>query len=952
MKQIMTFLNASKVSLRIGDVTLLHKGSLDLFKEPSFFETALKKEIKNPAGKFNIKLKLLPNVSKFQVILGSFNPLLAAFGFQTRFGSKKRAIEGRNGRNNRYLCYMYYRLMKATDNPRLYWKISELLIMRSNVYLVTCLHHQSKNLYRSFTFDREVKLIQKLNQLRAHHSPLLKAVRDGSIDGATLMDPLIKIFRTYIPKGDGRYRPLGVPTVAWRIFAAMWLLPLNGFYPVTRSQHGFIPGRGTLTAWHSVMNFVLPSRNIYEIDFKGYFPSVNASAICGHLETLGLPKGISNFFLDMGLTPPDPKTVDPSKADEISNMVKIELDAIGLLRNNIGPGYKFTLPTFCLAEDGSYKGYVLKDLLNQDRDSLISEMREALGSYQTIEKAELQPESPPAKVGGIWAEDDAVITRLLKLMKQSQSFEVASLITNSGGINNFLSLLLAGGPLTDIPFIASAIKDSPNYFKSVVKTILDSRTGKSAILSDTLVPNATYKMVLRTVSEWVPLSLTELQSHWYEYLYEFYQYKAAIAESAAPLNPALDESPVLSHLKLDHKGEVATQGFEAHYNVLKTPVVEGLPQGSSLSPFLSMIYFNHFMTQLAKGFPNIHYVAYADDVIFYSDNDTEFDSFISSLPGLCSHYGLAVALNKSQISKLSGVWQSPRLKFLGLVYDTINSVLFSETRSGRHLVWEFTELTSILDILRKGKANVINGIKISRSRFDFYSTHRFMYEYFFMKTILSGPYGPALLHYLELMKNISLFNKRILKKFMTYRVNFGKNVAKYNTPTNEFLILLQYLLTQIPYFKNWSTKEGQSLAPKMLEGVYGGLLQSRLYLGSVRVPSFNTSSGGQNFKLFYKTADKDYSQPGTLAHILKSMLGSNMNVFNGSTIATYELVRFCSLEMTKGLPYSVGSNAKVSWSAYFERLKYEERMGFVEAKAIIRKEKAEARREKKSDQTK
>jgi len=56
--------------------------------------------------------------------------------------------------------------------------------------------------------------------------------------------------RVYIPKGETEHRPLGVPSLKWRIFQQM----INNFLYIymedyfLKSQHGFIPTRGTLSA--------------------------------------------------------------------------------------------------------------------------------------------------------------------------------------------------------------------------------------------------------------------------------------------------------------------------------------------------------------------------------------------------------------------------------------------------------------------------------------------------------------------------------------------------------------------------------------------------------------------------------------------------------------------------------------------------------------------------------
>ena len=796
----MTFLNEKDLSLQLGDVKSLHKGSLELrtmlgIRKPSKLETALQSEIKS--GEFGIKYKLLPNVSGFQVVLGSFNPLLASFGLQTRFGSTKRALEGRNRRNNRYLTYMYYRLLTSRSNPRVYWRIAELLIMRSTVYLVACTHHQNKSLYRTFTFERESKLLARINQLRGYHNPMLQSFRDGKIQGSTLMDPLIKYFRIYLPKitdTGSTYRPLGVPTVAWRIFASMWLLPLNGFCHIDESQQGFVPKRGTLTAWKQVMSLVLPARNIYELDFKGYFPSVNASAVSGHLKSLGMPSQITDYFIEMGITPPDLQGLDPTKLDESNSMIKHELDAIGVLRLN--PQAVFKLPDFCVDSEGNYIGYVLKDYISR--------------------------------------------------------------ITNS-------------------------------------------ETSRDALFDE--------------IGSAFGYSRVEIQQYLYETLYEYYQYQVVMGEIFSPMSEGLQSHASTEAVSTDDAGKSHA------YKVVKTPFVEGLPQGSSLSPFLSVVYMNHFMGNLAKEFPDIKYLAYADDVIFYSENDVMFDQFIESFDYICEAYGLKVSHNKSQISKLSGVWQKPRLKFLGIVYDTIEDILYSETRSGRSMIWDFADLTSISKLLHDPKTRFIGGIPVNLRAVT--GTHAFMYTYFLLSSLNKSIFS---LDYLEQTNSFNLQSKKFVKRFLQFRSIELQTVGKYWSTSQELQILYKYLITSLhdvlSYMSNIDITKGLTPTSTIFNGVYAGLIQSRLYIGSKVIPKLNTRSGRQTFKLQWKDEDRkiDYSKPGTLAHILRSSLGTSINVFNGSSIATYELVRYMTAKQ-QGLEYSVGLQSQIGWTAFFEKQK-------------------------------
>lgn len=264
---------------------------------------------KHRGGHWKYSFPRLPNISSFEIKLGYFNPLLLAFGLAGRLPGVITTTKNNNHRVNRYLVYVQLRLMKELDNPIKYWRISGSLIQRSNVYMIGCLHMIDKNSYRKLTYRQMKCLLREIDMIR------------GRIHGQ--MSPHLLYHRTYIPKGTDSFRPLGVPSLAWRVYLNMLLHPLVMVVHLHNSQHGFRPGKGTLTAWKTILKEVIGSPHIYEFDLKQCFPSISLPRLEYNMtKVYGVPKLWSRYYTALNFVPPIFKSND-LKLDEAQALASI-----------------------------------------------------------------------------------------------------------------------------------------------------------------------------------------------------------------------------------------------------------------------------------------------------------------------------------------------------------------------------------------------------------------------------------------------------------------------------------------------------------------------------------------------------------------------------------------------------------------------------------------------------
>lgn len=272
----------------------------------SGFKSALQTFIKGPKGSW---LK----VSNYSNIHNYFFDLRVAYrtGYEV-FGVEYQAAV----KANKYLSKQYARMAKALHENDVvkYTAIWRTLRDRSSLFLLVVFVRKIKFYSTAYSTRKVNWLVKKIRGL----------IKTKSTD--------LKFRREFLPEFnlDGtikKYRPLGVPSIEWRVISSMYELYLVNLFRKDWNPNQFacMPKVGVVDAWIRILEEIDQHRHVVGIDLAKFFDSVNIKWMRRALVAADLPDDIVDFLTKLNYSLPIIAKAD--KRLEKSRIESINIEA-------------------------------------------------------------------------------------------------------------------------------------------------------------------------------------------------------------------------------------------------------------------------------------------------------------------------------------------------------------------------------------------------------------------------------------------------------------------------------------------------------------------------------------------------------------------------------------------------------------------------------------------------
>jgi hypothetical protein len=246
--------------------------------------------------------KLIPNVAEYTTEFVGYNLTALLYGIE-KIIRKVYVRKLNKGEYNEYLERQMLRLSKYAVEGQLekYLYLADILMTKSVSYRCKMWNEVDRNvIHRSpAEVDRIWRKITKLCESRSSN---------------------LNYKRVWIsdPGKEEKYtRPLGVPTLEWRINSRMKLDIIERWYKgqglLAPWQHGGRSGKGTLSCYKEVLPKYLQYKNIFEFDIKGFFNNISHDVITSLFEKY-FDKKIIKGFLN---TKPKKYNLPPKQEDPV-----------------------------------------------------------------------------------------------------------------------------------------------------------------------------------------------------------------------------------------------------------------------------------------------------------------------------------------------------------------------------------------------------------------------------------------------------------------------------------------------------------------------------------------------------------------------------------------------------------------------------------------------------------